>query len=110
MNPGLVGGVAGCVVGAIGGIIGTWYTIRRTAGPRERAFTIKASAIGWVAAIVFIVLLVALPAGWRWFVWAPYAILLPVGITCWNRTQQRIREEESAGAQQPSAGDPQKEP
>lgn len=94
MNAGLIGGIAGCVVGAIGGVIGTWASIRNTSGPRERGFTIKASAIGWTAGIVFLVLLFLLPSPWRFLLWVPYGILLALGIVFWNRTQERIRREE----------------
>jgi len=95
MNPGLIGGIVGCVLGLIGGLIGTYFSIRNTSGPREKAFTIKASIIGWIAGIIFLVLLFILPTPWRFLLWIPYGILLPLGIVTWNRTQQRIREEES---------------
>ena len=115
MNPGLVGGIAGCVIGAIGGIIGTWATLRSTRGPRERAFAVKVSIVVWIAAIVFLALLLLLPMPWRFFLSVPYGVLLPVGITTCNRTQQRIREEESrdaatgeSGKRPPSTLDPQR--
>ena len=95
MNSGLIGGIAGCVIGLIGGIIGTWVSIRNTSGPREKAFTIKASVIVWIAGSVFLTLLFLLPTPWRFYLWIPYGILLPLGIMKWNRTQQRIRQEES---------------
>lgn len=96
MNPGLIGGIAGCVIGCIGGAIGTAASIRNTSSQRERSFVIKASIIGWVLSIVFVVLLLALPSPWRFMLWLPYSVLLPLGIVTWNRTQQRIRDEESS--------------
>jgi len=42
----LIGGIAGLVIGVIGGLIGTFASIRNTAGPQEKAFTIKTSVIG----------------------------------------------------------------
>lgn len=95
MNLGLIGGIAGCVIGMIGGLIGTFASIRNTSGPRERAFTIKASIIGWIAALSFLALLLLLPTPWRFYLWLPYGILLALGIATWNKTQQRIRAEES---------------
>ncbi|MCD6115455.1 hypothetical protein J7K93_00430 [bacterium] len=95
MNPGLIGGIIGCIIGIIGGLIGTLATIRNTSGPREKAFTIKASIIGWAGGIIFLLLLFLLPAPWRFFLWIPYGILLPICIITWNRTQQKIRNEES---------------
>jgi len=95
MNIGLIGGIAGTVIGVTGGVIGTWASVRNTSSPRERAFVVKASVIGWVAAIVFITLLLVLPSPWRFLLWVPYGIALPLGILTWNRKQQRIRQEES---------------
>jgi len=99
MNPGLIGGIAGCVIGCIGGAIGTAASIRNTLSPRERAFAIKASIIGWIAGIIFIAFLLLLPTPWRFALWLAYGILLPLGIIQWNRTQQRIRNEESQNQQ-----------
>lgn len=94
MNPGLIGGLAGCAIGITGGLIGTFAAIRNTSGPRERAFTIKASIIGWTAGTIFLALLLLIPSPWRFLLWIPYGIFLPIGIITWNRTQQRIRMEE----------------
>lgn len=110
MHPGLIGGIAGCVIGLIGGLIGTYATIHNTSGPRERAFTVRASIIGWSAGIVFLALLILLPTPWRFLMWIPFGVLLPLGIIRWNRTQQRIRAEEAgesnAEPPRPSPDDP----
>ncbi|MDD2456635.1 MAG: hypothetical protein PHG96_02585 [Kiritimatiellae bacterium] len=85
---------AGCLIGLGGGVIGTWASIRNTNGPRERAFMIRASVVMWVFGIAFLALMLVLPLPWRFLLWIPYGILLPLGIFFWNRTQRRIREEE----------------
>ena len=95
MNIGLIGGIIGCIIGLIGGIIGTYFSIHNTFGPRERAFTIRASMIGWIIGVIFLALLILLPNPWRFMVWIPYGIILPIGIINWNKTQQKIRQEES---------------
>lgn len=95
MNAGWIGGIAGGVIGLIGGIIGTYCSIKNTKGPRERAFMVKASVVCWTAIILFLGLMFALPNPYRYFLWIPYAILLPLGIVFGNRTQQKIRQEES---------------
>ena len=92
MNPGIIGGLVG---GLAGGIIGTYFSITNTNGPRERAFMIKVSVIGWVAILVFIGLMFTLPSPYRHILWIPYGILLPLAIVTGNRKQQRIRQEES---------------
>ena len=95
MNPELIEGIVGSIIGIAGGIFGMYCGIKGTKGPRERSFMIKSSIVCWVAILVFFVLLVGLPNPYRWFMWIPYAILLPLGIIYGNRTQQRIRREES---------------
>lgn len=97
MHPGTIGGIIGGFGGLAGGIIGTYFSIKNTNGPRERAFMIKASVIGWIAILVFLVLMLALPNPYRYFLWIPYGILLPWAIVTGNRKQQRIRVEESQG-------------
>jgi uncharacterized membrane protein YfcA len=95
MNAGLIGGIIGGVVGLAGGMVGTYFSIKNTNGPRERAFMVKASIITWIAIILFLGLMFVLPNPYRYLLWIPYAILLPLGIVYANRTQQRIRKEES---------------
>ncbi|MBN1129740.1 MAG: hypothetical protein JXA71_12175 [Chitinispirillaceae bacterium] len=95
MNAGLIGGIAGGVIGLIGGLVGTYFGIRNTKGALERAFMVKASVVCWIAIILFLGLMFALPNPYRYFLWIPYSILLPLGIIYGNRTQQKIRKEES---------------
>jgi len=95
MDAGLIGGVAGGVVGLASGIIGTYFSIKNTNGPKERAFMVKASVVCWIAVTLFLGLMFILPNPYRHFLWIPYAILLPLGIVFGNRTQRRIRKEES---------------
>ncbi len=92
---GWIGGIAGGVLGLAGGIVGTYFSIKNTKGPRERVFMIKSAVVCWVAIIIFLALLLALPNPYRWFLWIPYGILLPLGIAFGNRQKQAIRQEES---------------
>lgn len=98
---GLVGGIAGGVLGVAGGVVGTWCSIRNTNGPRERAFMIRAAAICWVGVLLFLGLLLALPSPYRWLMWIPYSIFLPLGIVFGNRRQQAIRLQEAQDPAQP---------
>lgn len=82
-------------MGLAGGIIGTYFSIKNTNGPRERAFMIRAAVVCWIAIVIFLGLILALPNPYRWFMWIPYGILLPLGIVVGNRKQQAIRREES---------------
>ena len=95
MHPGMIGGIIGGLCGVAGGIIGTYCSIKNTNGSQERAFMIKVSVIGWIAILVFLGLMFALPNPYRYFLWIPYGILLPLAIVTGNRKQQKIRQEES---------------
>ncbi|MGA9117647.1 MAG: hypothetical protein WB626_12820 [Bacteroidota bacterium] len=96
---GWIGGIAGGVIGLAGGVVGTYFSIRNTNGPRERSFMIRSAVAGWAAALIFLVLLLTMPDPYRWFLWIPYGILLPLGIIYGNRRQQAIRREESPNRQ-----------
>ena len=95
MNSGWIIGIIGAVIGLLGGIFGTYMSVKNTKGPRERAFMIKSSVICWIAILVFLGLLFTLPSPYCHLLWIPYVILLIAGIVVSNRTQQRIRQEES---------------
>ncbi len=94
VHPGLIGGIIGSVIGIAGGAIGTYYSIKHTNGPLERAFMVRCTVIIWIAVIAFLGLLLLLPVPYRYFLWIPYVILLPWGITRINRRQSAIRESE----------------
>jgi len=90
MNSGLIGGIIGSLTGVAGGVVGTYFSIKNTSGPRGRTFMIKVSLVAWIGILLFLALLFALPSPYRWFLYLPYAILLSLGIMYGNKTQQRI--------------------
>jgi hypothetical protein len=100
-NSGWIGGIAGSILGVLGGLIGTWFSIKNTSGPRERAFMIKASVLCWLFVALFLAGLFIIPRWYNLLVWIPYVILLPLGILKLNATQQRIRQEESNSSSAP---------
>ena len=102
MNPGLIGGIVGCVLGCIGGAIGTWASIRAAQGERERRFIVRCSIVAWLYALVFVALLFLIASPWKHFLWLPHGIFFPIGIIYFNRTQQRLREEEADDSQEGS--------
>ena len=95
MNMGIIGGIIGGVLGLIGGIFGTYCSIKNTNGHKEKAFMIKASIIGWIGIIVFLALMFLLPNHYRFYLWIPYGIILPIAIIKGNKIQAKIRQEES---------------
>jgi hypothetical protein len=94
MHPGIIGAIAGSVIGIFGGIVGTYFSIRNTNGPKERSFVMKASAVTWVAVATFSCAFLLLPAPYNHLMWIPYGLLLGFGIRKFNETQKRIRDDE----------------
>ena len=95
MNMGFLGGIIGGLIGVIGGLVGTYFSIKNTNGPKERRFMIKAAIIGWVGIAIFLILIFLIPSPYRWFLWIPYCILLPIAIIVCNKRQAQIRAEEA---------------
>ena len=104
MNTALIGGVVGGVIGILGGIVGTYFSIKNTTGIKERAFMIKCCIVCWIAIGLFLGLMFALPVPFRHFLWIPYAVLLPLGITAVNRKQSKIKKTQEA--EQAETGNP----
>ena len=103
MNTGLVGAIVGSVLGIAGGLIGTYFSIKNTNGPRERAFMIRSAIVCWVGVGGFFAVMFFVPQARLW-IWIPYCILLPVGIWYLNRKQMAIRREEQTHAWPPKDG------
>ena len=97
MNPGIVGGIVGSILGVAGGLIGTYFSIKNTNGPRERAFMIRSAIVCWIGVAIFLAALLLLPQARLWL-WIPYGILLPLGIRYGSRKQMAIRREEQTNA------------
>ena len=94
MDVGLVGGIIGGILGLAGGAIGTYASIKNTGGPRERQFMVRTAIVVWVVVTLFVILLFVLPSPYRWLIWIPYGVALPLAIVSLNRKQQAIRSEE----------------
>ena len=94
MDAGLIGGIIGGTLGLAGGAIGTYASIKNTAGPRERQFMVRTAVAAWVLITLFLVLLFVLPNPYRFLIWIPYGVALPLAIVALNRKQQAIRSEE----------------
>ena len=92
---GLIGGITGGVLGALGGAIGTYFSIRNARPGRERAYMVRCAIICWIAVTIFVALLFLLPSPYRFILWIPYGVLLPVGIIKGNKGIARIRAEEA---------------
>lgn len=94
MDAGIVGGIIGGALGLAGGAIGTYVSIKNTGGPRERQFMVRTAIVVWVLVTLFPILLFVLPNPYRWLIWIPYGVALPLAVVSLNRRQQAIRLEE----------------
>ena len=94
MDVGTVGGIIGGIIGLAGGAVGTYASIKNTAGPRERQFMVRVAIAAWVGITLFLILLFVLPSPYRWHIWIPYGVALPLAIVSLNRKQQAIRSDE----------------
>jgi hypothetical protein len=88
-------GLIGALVGVLGGIIGTYFSIKNTKSPRERAFVAKSSIVCWVFVLSFILGLSLLPGAYKVWVVPIYVGGLLFGIRSWNKKQAQIRAEDS---------------
>lgn len=98
MNPetiGWAGGIFGAVLGIAGGAVGTYFSIRSTNGPRERAFMVRACICGWLGITALLLLLWALPAPLRLVLFPVFVVIQVLGIRHWNARQATIRQEEA---------------
>ena len=95
MHPGTIGAIAGSAIGIVGGIVGTYFSIKNTNGPKERSFVMKASALTWVTVVIFLCARLLLPSPYNNLMWVPYGLLLGFGIRKFNETQKRIRDAET---------------
>ena len=74
---GVIGGVAGALVGLAGGAFGTWASVHATRTPEERRFVIRVAVVLWAALGVLLgvplalVLLGVVPV---WLTWVPMTV------------------------------------
>jgi hypothetical protein len=63
---------------------------------------VRTAVVAWVGITLFLVLLFVLPNPYRWLIWIPYGVALPLAIVSLNRKQQAIRTEEERSREQNS--------
>lgn len=97
---GLTGAVLGPIVGVLGGLFGTWVSIKNTKSARERRFMITIGIIGWLVLILLIAVPLILAVTGvipRWACWpffAVFFVLLLPSIIWGNARQRQIQIQE----------------
>ena len=89
---GLIGGIVGGAIGVLGGIAGTYFGIKRVANDAQRKFVIRCAVLAWVFVLAFVSLVIFLPSPWKYIMWVPYAIALPVAIIWCNKRLAHLNE------------------
>ncbi len=100
MDAGMVGGIAGAVVGCMGGAIGTYCSLVNASRPRERALTIRFSAFCWLWIAAWMVFAFLAPRPWGRF--APLATLITIAIPWCNRKLAEARAADESQASETS--------
>lgn len=88
-------GIGGATAGVIGGLIGTYFSVKNTSRPRERALMLRIMAIGWLWMAALLACLSLLPAPWGQLALllpGPILLLIPRG----NRLLARARAQDEA--------------
>ncbi len=96
---GIIGAVAGLILGIAGTVFGTWCGIRSTKGPREHKMMVKGSIIILGGVLLFCTLVFVLPGPYRYFIWIPYGLILIFGVIKFEHNRKRIRKEETKTTQ-----------
>jgi hypothetical protein len=95
---GWVGGVVGGGIGILGGLFGTYCSIKNTKGPRERAFVVRASIVCWLGVSIFVLGMWLVPTPYKYGLIPIYVVALLLTVRRWNRRQAALRAEESKPA------------
>ena len=90
------GAILGSAIGILGGILGTWASIRHTNTPAERAFMIRCAIGTWLFVGAFLLGIFLIPSPYNYLLWIPYPILLILGIRWMNAQQAQFRQNEQA--------------
>jgi RNA polymerase sigma factor (sigma-70 family) len=97
---GISGAVLGPIVGLLGGIFGTWMSIKNTSSARERRFMVTMSVACWIGLVLLIAvpLVLALtgviPKWAYWTFFTLFFVLLVPSIVWGNARQRQIQIEE----------------
>lgn len=88
---GLIGGIAGCVIGVGGGLFGTYCAVKNAKTPAARRVTIRFSIAIWALVSTLLLLLYLLPFPYRGLVFLPYGIALGLLVRRGNREEALAR-------------------
>jgi uncharacterized membrane protein YfcA len=94
MDTPTIGSIAGSVLGILGGVVGTYFSIRNTNSRRERRFVVRVAILVWLALGMTALAVFYRPTLRAW-AWVPIGVMAVVGVPLGNRRQEMIRREEA---------------
>lgn len=86
------GAIAGSLLGLLGGVVGTCFSVKNTHSPRERRFVIRVAGLCWLA-LGLSALGVWLFPSLRAWTWVPVCLLVVGGVPWMNRRQSELRQD-----------------
>lgn len=103
MHPGLIGAIAGGLIGMMGGAIGVYVSLKHATRPRERSLMIRFASLTALWLLVLVAWLFLMPPPW-----GPWALALSLPallVVPWvNRRAVRARALDQAEARIRRAG------
>ena len=97
MDSGIIGAVIGTIMGVLGGAIGTYASVRNAQSDSERRYVIWWALAFWIGIGLFLGGMFIVSEPYRWLLWLPYSILLPLAINACNRGQAKFRVDQREG-------------
>ena len=90
-----MGGIIGGTLGVLGGLLGTYFSIKNTKSRRERVLVIWFALAIWLLVGAVTVSVPLFPRAILW-VMIPYPIVLTFGILFFNKKQMALRRSEQS--------------
>ncbi|MGC9517770.1 MAG: hypothetical protein ACP5C3_08745 [Methanomicrobiales archaeon] len=94
MNAGYIGAFLGVTFGFIGGLIGSYYSIKNTKGPLEKAFMKKVVVLFWIIGVTYLVFLLYLPIPYNFLLLTLFLSILPFFIRHVNAKLMDLQKQE----------------
>lgn len=101
MDTGTIGAIAGSVAGILGAALGTYAGLRNATSSLERRYLIRCTVALSIGIGMFLAMLFLAPPPYRWLLWIPYAIALPLALLACGRQLTRIRVQADHSAPSP---------
>jgi hypothetical protein len=93
MNPGLLCGIIGSLIGLAGGVCGAWASARRVSSAKERRYVIWSSIAFLVGISLYLTAMFVVPHRYHPFLQVAYAVALPFAVLGTIRGHARIAAE-----------------